>query len=69
MRYRRPAVALVLIVLVCTKSYAEEARRITILYDAFGPASELVKDWGFAALVEYAGRRILFDTGNSAALF
>jgi 7,8-dihydropterin-6-yl-methyl-4-(beta-D-ribofuranosyl)aminobenzene 5'-phosphate synthase len=23
------------------------------------------KDWGYAALVEYAGKRILFDTGNN----
>jgi len=39
--------------------------RLTILYDAFGkddPA--LRKDWGYSALVEYGGKRILFDTGN-----
>lgn len=43
--------------------------RVTILYDAFGPVSALQKDWGFAALVEYGGRRILFDTGNDAGIF
>lgn len=43
--------------------------RITVLYDAFGPSTTLQKDWGFAALVEYGGRRILFDTGNDAAIF
>ncbi len=42
---------------------------ITVLYDAFGPPSELQKDWGFAALVEYGGKRILFDTGNDARKF
>lgn len=47
----------------------QDARRITILYDAFGAAAELRKDWGFAALVEYGGRRILFDTGNDAEVF
>ncbi|HZI85933.1 MAG TPA: MBL fold metallo-hydrolase [Pyrinomonadaceae bacterium] len=26
-------------------------------------------DWGFTALVEYGGKRILFDTGNDAAIF
>jgi 7,8-dihydropterin-6-yl-methyl-4-(beta-D-ribofuranosyl)aminobenzene 5'-phosphate synthase len=26
-------------------------------------------DWGFAALVEYGGKRILFDTGNNAQIF
>jgi 7,8-dihydropterin-6-yl-methyl-4-(beta-D-ribofuranosyl)aminobenzene 5'-phosphate synthase len=48
---------------------AQEPKRITILYDAFGPPSALQKDWGFAALVEYAGKRILFDTGNNAKIF
>lgn len=40
--------------------------RITILVDAFGGRSDLRLDWGFAALVEHEGRRILFDTGNQA---
>lgn len=43
--------------------------RITILYDAFGGARGLTQDWGFAALIEYDGRRILFDTGDDAAIF
>jgi 7,8-dihydropterin-6-yl-methyl-4-(beta-D-ribofuranosyl)aminobenzene 5'-phosphate synthase len=41
--------------------------RITVLYDAFGKASNLKRGWGFAALVEYGGRRVLFDTGAKAA--
>jgi 7,8-dihydropterin-6-yl-methyl-4-(beta-D-ribofuranosyl)aminobenzene 5'-phosphate synthase len=40
--------------------------QITILYDAFGKSSEMEKDWGFAALIEYGGKRILFDTGDNA---
>src|SRR5262249_37778934 len=48
---------------------AESANRITILYDAFGKSSQLTRDWGFAALVEYDGKRILFDTGNNAQIF
>jgi len=43
--------------------------RVTILYDAFGGAAGLTQDWGFAALIEYGGRRILFDTGDNAAIF
>jgi len=39
--------------------------QITILYDAFGKASVMDKDWGFAALIEYGGKRILFDTGDN----
>jgi 7,8-dihydropterin-6-yl-methyl-4-(beta-D-ribofuranosyl)aminobenzene 5'-phosphate synthase len=43
--------------------------RITILHDAFGKPSGMRKEWGFAALVEDGGRRVLFDTGNNAATF
>jgi 7,8-dihydropterin-6-yl-methyl-4-(beta-D-ribofuranosyl)aminobenzene 5'-phosphate synthase len=43
--------------------------QVTILYDAFGRQVGLTRDWGFAALVEYRGQRILFDTGNNAAIF
>ena len=39
--------------------------QITVLYDAFGKTSTMQKDWGYAALVEYGGKRILFDTGNN----
>ena len=45
------------------------AAQITVLYDAFGKASTMRKDWGFSALIEYGGRRILFDTGNNADIF
>src|SRR5207248_7835600 len=43
--------------------------QITVLYDAFGKDSEMRKDWGYAALVEYGGKRILFDTGNDSDVF
>jgi len=39
--------------------------QITILYDAFGKSSAMQKDWGYAVLVEYGGKRILFDCGNN----
>jgi 7,8-dihydropterin-6-yl-methyl-4-(beta-D-ribofuranosyl)aminobenzene 5'-phosphate synthase len=48
---------------------AGAAGSIVTIYDAFGAPSALEKDWGFAALVEYGGRRILFDTGNDAGVF
>jgi 7,8-dihydropterin-6-yl-methyl-4-(beta-D-ribofuranosyl)aminobenzene 5'-phosphate synthase len=52
----------------------QAADGITILYDAFGRASasqksDLQKDWGFAALIQYQGKRILFDTGDNAEVF
>ena len=43
--------------------------RITILYDAFGKTSSMKKDWGFAALVEVNGKRILFDSGDNPDIF
>lgn len=39
--------------------------QITVLYDAFGNTPAMQKDWGYSALVEYDGKRILFDTGNN----
>jgi 7,8-dihydropterin-6-yl-methyl-4-(beta-D-ribofuranosyl)aminobenzene 5'-phosphate synthase len=54
-----------------TNASATDARidpakvQITVLYDAFGKASAMQKDWGYSALVDYAGKRILFDTGNN----
>jgi 7,8-dihydropterin-6-yl-methyl-4-(beta-D-ribofuranosyl)aminobenzene 5'-phosphate synthase len=39
--------------------------RITVMYDAFGKSAGMQRDWGYAALVEYGGKRILFDTGNN----
>jgi 7,8-dihydropterin-6-yl-methyl-4-(beta-D-ribofuranosyl)aminobenzene 5'-phosphate synthase len=51
---------------VATAATTEAAKaNITILYDAFGKPSPMQKDWGYAALIEYGGKRILFDTGNN----
>lgn len=61
--------AWLLLLLAAAPSNAQEPRRITIHYDALGAQSALVKDWGFAAFVEYGGRRILFDTGNDSRIF
>lgn len=38
--------------------------QLTVLVDAFGRDPALQKDWGYAALLEAGGKRILFDTGN-----
>jgi 7,8-dihydropterin-6-yl-methyl-4-(beta-D-ribofuranosyl)aminobenzene 5'-phosphate synthase len=48
---------------------AEPNSQITILYDAFGTDAAMKKDWGFSALVEIAGKRIIFDTGNDPDIF
>jgi len=66
-RLFRLLMGLVLAASVCGRGAA--ADRVTILYDAFGDSKELTKDWGFSALVEHDGKRILFDSGNNAEIF
>jgi len=66
-----PVAALVLVTCTVTllappmASAAPASAQITVLYDAFGKISGMKKDWGYSALIEYAGKRILFDTGNN----
>jgi 7,8-dihydropterin-6-yl-methyl-4-(beta-D-ribofuranosyl)aminobenzene 5'-phosphate synthase len=55
--------------LISALSIAQSNNRITILVDAFGQNATLKQDWGFSALVEFEGKRILFDTGNNADYF
>jgi len=43
---------------------AHAQKHVAILYDAFGPPSALKMDWGFAALIQYGGRRILFPSAR-----
>jgi len=61
--------SLVSIAAPVTAAAPESKSQITILYDAFGTDPSITKDWGFSALVEVAGKRILFDTGNNADIF
>ena len=63
----------VLVLVTCTvtlfaapmASASPTEAQITVLYDAFGKTPGMQKDWGYSALIEYAGKRILFDTGNN----
>jgi len=41
---------------------------LTILFDNTVYDERLEADWGFAALIEYGERTILFDTGNSGSI-
>ncbi len=45
-------------------SLLQAADRITVLYDSTAVAP-LLSGWGYSALVEYQGKRILFDAGGS----
>jgi len=66
----RWTLGLALLALSCSFPFSVTAKdRITILYDAFSDSKDVIKDWGFSALVEHDGKRILFDSGNNAAIF
>ena len=59
------AMALIALALIGRATAQETPARVTILYDAFGKSSALKRGWGYSALVEYGGKRILFDTGGN----
>lgn len=66
----RVAITFAALTISATAAIADSAKaQITILYDAFGKPSDMKMDWGFAALIEYGGKRVLFDTGNNAETF
>ncbi len=69
MRSRFSFALVVLLFLLPCLGAAQSGNRVTILYDAFGKAPAMTKAWGFSALVEYGGKRILFDTGGNAEIF
>lgn len=69
MRTRHALFPLVLLFFFVSVLPTSAKDRVTILYDAFSDSKIVTKDWGFSALIEHDGKRILFDTGNNAAIF
>ncbi|HUR95610.1 MAG TPA: MBL fold metallo-hydrolase [Gemmatimonadales bacterium] len=74
MSSRRGSMAALALVLLLSgyslhESLVAPANRVTILYDAFGKSPKMKKDWGYSALIEHGGKRILFDTGNNPEIF
>jgi len=62
--------AILLISALLNAVHAENSpARVTIIYDAFGKPSSLERGWGYSALIEYGGKRILFDTGGQYQAF
>ncbi|MEA3460548.1 MAG: MBL fold metallo-hydrolase [Bacteroidota bacterium] len=50
-------------------SSVENTIHVTIIYDNYQHDPELETDWGFACLVEYQGKKLLFDAGRKAELY
>lgn len=48
---------------------SDNAVHITIIYDNYQDDKNLETDWGFACLVEYQGKQLLFDAGRRADLY
>jgi 7,8-dihydropterin-6-yl-methyl-4-(beta-D-ribofuranosyl)aminobenzene 5'-phosphate synthase len=48
---------------------ATPEQQLTIVYDNTSVRPDLKADWGFSALVDFHGRRILFDVGNRPEIF
>ena len=62
----RALLAFGIVVSMCTACLGQG--RVTILTESFTRWPKLKPDWGYAALVEYGGKRILFDAGDNIAL-
>jgi 7,8-dihydropterin-6-yl-methyl-4-(beta-D-ribofuranosyl)aminobenzene 5'-phosphate synthase len=48
---------------------SDNAVHVTIIYDNYQDNKNLDTDWGFACLVEYQGKQLLFDAGRKAELY
>jgi len=55
-------------VITCIAS-PDNAVHVTIIYDNYQEDKNLETDWGFACLVEYQGKQLLFDAGRKAELY
>lgn len=63
-------VLLLLSISLAAQQPAAHTGTILNIYDAFGLQKEgTVLDWGFSVLIDYNGKKILFDTGNNAEKF
>lgn len=51
------------------KGSADDAVHVSIIYDNYQFDQNLETDWGFACLVEYQGKQLLFDAGRKAELY
>ena len=60
-----PVLCLLIAVAAPVAGAQSAAGQITVLYDAFGKSTDMEKDWGYSALIEYGSKRILFDTGDN----
>ncbi len=55
---------------LCASAFAATpAQQLTIVYDHTAVRPDLKTDWGFSALVDFHGLRLLFDVGSKPEIF
>lgn len=59
-------IALCLFLALAALSLAAAELRLTVLYDNYAASDAVQPDWGFACLVQGAGKTVLFDSGARA---
>jgi 7,8-dihydropterin-6-yl-methyl-4-(beta-D-ribofuranosyl)aminobenzene 5'-phosphate synthase len=58
------------IVVLCASALAATPdSQLTIVYDNTAARPDLKADWGFSALVDFHGQRVLFDVGSKPDIF
>lgn len=68
------SVSIFILVMSCSyllpaqKQQGSIPKQAIILFDAFGKDSTLQPGWGYAALISYGGKQILFDGGSNAGI-
>jgi len=61
--------ALAVFILLLAQMRSQERQTASPFCMTHRQISDTDHDWGLAALVEYGGKRILFDTGNNSQIF
>jgi len=55
--------------LVSASGSKDDTVHVTIIYDNYQANTDLDTDWGFACLVKYEGKQLLFDAGRDSELY
>jgi 7,8-dihydropterin-6-yl-methyl-4-(beta-D-ribofuranosyl)aminobenzene 5'-phosphate synthase len=54
---------------LCASALGATQQQVTIVYDNTAVRPDLKTDWGFSALVDFQGQRVLFDVGSKPEIF
>ena len=60
---------LIIVGLCASALAATPEQQLTVVYDNTTVRPDLKTDWGFSALVDFQGQRMLFDVGNKPEIF